>query len=288
MKRVKNYNEFVNEGIFFKKDEYLRAELNKLYNTDENKVRLQEIISTFKNLNKLQLIHKLKSLGYSEYLIDDKKLYKEFEKFKKTGEPFGLEKLLLGDEIQRQIVLSKRGQLGRYLMEHGEEFTFGMLRAIFKDAKDAKILMDTKTAFYQALPRAIPTIIAPFYPILAIVGLVLGTSRTFNKFLKPLFKHIDSESKYVDFLKTMVNYYMKVPEGDVNVKDRFSRAFVVTDRLIDAVKPEVIQDFTNKLIIKMDSEPDDKPVPDHYIENQLKTYLNDNFDVDPEIPLKIE
>ena len=286
MKRVKNYIEFINEGIFFKKDEYLKSELNKLYNTDENKIRLQEIINSFKDLNKLNLVNKLKELGYSDYLIDDKKLYKEFEKFKETGDTSGMEKLLLDDEIQRQVVLSKRGQLGRYLMEHGEEFTFGMLRSIFKDAKDAKILMDTKTAFYQALPRAIPMIISPFYPMLAVIGLIFGTSRTFNKFLKPLFNNIDSESKYVDFLKTMVSYYMKVPEGNVNIKDRFSRAFVVTDRLIDAVKPEVIGDFTNKLIVKMYSEPDDKPVPDHYIENELKKYLNDNYDVDPEIPLK--
>jgi hypothetical protein len=26
-------------------------------------------------------------------------------------------------------------------------------------------------------------------------------------------------------------------------------------------------------------------VPDHYIENELKRYLNENFDVSPEIPL---
>jgi len=27
-------------------------------------------------------------------------------------------------------------------------------------------------------------------------------------------------------------------------------------------------------------------VPEHYIENELKSYLNDNFEVDPQIPLK--
>jgi ABC-type oligopeptide transport system substrate-binding subunit len=44
--------------------------------------------------------------------------------------------------------------------------------------------------------------------------------------------------------------------------------------------------FTKDLILKMEAEPDDKPVPDHYIENELKKYLNDNYDVDPQIPLK--
>ena len=36
----------------------------------------------------------------------------------------------------------------------------------------------------------------------------------------------------------------------------------------------------------MEIESDDTRVPDHFIENQLKTYLNDNFDVNPEIPLR--
>ena len=30
----------------------------------------------------------------------------------------------------------------------------------------------------------------------------------------------------------------------------------------------------------------DQEVPDNYIENELKAYLNDRFSIDPEIPLK--
>jgi len=287
MKRLKKYDQFLNEGLFTK-DEYLRNELKKLSNSDENMLRVEELVLSLKDLNELQATNKLSSLGYSDYLLDNKKLSKELDKFKESGDPNNLINLIIDDEIQTQIALSKKGQLHKYMMEHGEEFTFGILRAIFKDAKDAKTLTDFKKGIIQAIPRGLPVLLAPFYPVLAVVGLILGTSRTFNKLIKPLFNNIDSESKYVDFLKTMVSYYMKVPEGEVNLKDRFSRAFVVTDRLIDAVKPEVIEDFSKKLVLKMDSEPDDKPVPDHYIENELKRYLNDNFDVDPEIPLKEE
>lgn len=285
MKRVKNYNQFINESLF-KKDEYLRDELRKLSHSDENMLRIQDLVLSLKDLNKLQVISKLKNLGYSDYLLDNKKLWKEFEKLKEGGDPEEMIKLINDDEIQTQIVLSKRGQLHNYMMEHGEEFTFGILRAIFRDAKDAKMRTDIKKGIIQAIPRGLPVLLAPFYPIVAVVGLILGTSRTFNKLIRPVFNNLDKDSKYVDFLKTMVFYYMKVPEGEVNLKDRFSRAFVVTDNLIDAIKPEVLDEFTKKLIVKMDSEPDDKPVPDHYIENQLKSYLNDNYDVDPKIPLK--
>lgn len=287
MRLIKKYNQFINEG-FFKKDEYLKDELRKLSHSDENMLRISEFVESFKDLNKLKVIDRLEKNGYSKFLINNKKFYKELENFQGGGNPDELIKLLNEDEIQTQVVLSKQGNLHRYMQEHGEEFTFGILRAIFKDAKDAKMRTDIEKGFIQAIPRGLPVLLAPFYPVLAIVGLILGTSRTFNKLIKPLFNHLNSDSKYVDFLKTMVFYYMKFPEGEVNLKDRFSRAFVVTDRLIDAIKQETIENFTKSLVGKMDAEPDDKPVPDHYIENELKKYLNDNYDVDPQIPLKEE
>ena len=285
MRVIKKYDQFINEG-FFKKDEYLKNELLKLSHSDENMVRISEFVESLKDLNKLRVIDRLQKNGYSKFLINNKKFYIELEKFQSGGKPDEIIKLLNEDEIQTQVVLSKQGNLHRYMQEHGEEFTFGVLRAIFKDAKDAKMRTDIKKGLIQAIPRGLPVLLAPFYPMLAVVGLILGTSRTFNKLIKPLFNNLDSDSKYVDFLKTMVFYYMKFPEGEVSLKDRFSRAFVVTDRLIDAIKQETIDAFTKNLVEKMEAEPDDKPVPDHYIENELKKYLNDNYDVDPQIPLK--
>jgi len=191
-----------------------------------------------------------------------------------------------GDELKRQVSLAKRGELGTYLEENGKEFTFGILAAIFRDAKEAKFGQETKKAFLTAIPRAIPMILAPCFPIMAIVGLVFGSTRLFNRITKPIFQNMDSNSKYVDFLKSFVEVAAKVPEGEVDVKDRFTRAFVVEDRLIDALKPDVVDAFATYLSKKMEAEPDDKVVPDNYIENELKQYLNDNFDVTPEIPLK--
>ena len=191
-----------------------------------------------------------------------------------------------GEELKKQIDLAKKGELSTYLEENGKEFTFGILAAIFRDAKEAKFGQETKKALLSALPRALPLVLAPFFPIMAIVGLVFGSTRLFNRITKPIFQNLETDSKYVDFLKNFVEVAAKVPEGEVDVKDRFTRAFVVEDRLIDALKPEVVDAFANYLSKKMEVEPDDKAVPDNYIENELKQYLNDNFDVTPEIPLK--
>lgn len=191
-----------------------------------------------------------------------------------------------GEELKKQVSLAKEGELSTYLVENGKEFTFGILLSIFKDAKEAKIGQDTKKALWAALPRAIPMALAPFFPIMAVVGLVFGSTRLFNKITKPIFNNLDPDSKYTDFLKSFIKVVVKIPEGEVEVEDKFGKAFVVEDRLIDALKPEVLDAFANHLSNKMEAEPHDKIVPDHYIENELKKYLNDNFDVTPEIPLK--
>lgn len=218
------------------------------------------------------------------------KKYKDFLIVEKYDKNIKAQLIKMGvtdkEELKKQISLSKQGHLGAYLHSKGDKFTFGILKAIFKDAIDAKKKTTLKKNIFNMLPVVIPLSLAPFFPILAIVGTIFGSSRLVHKVFDTIFEYLEPQSKYSDFLKKTIDTYMKLPEGDVNLKDRFSRAFVVSDRLIEALKPEVVNDFTTFISNKMEQESDDKLVPDHYIENELKTYINDNFDIDPEIPLK--
>lgn len=190
------------------------------------------------------------------------------------------------EELENQIAISKKGYLANYLQDKGERFTFGILKAIFQDALVAKKRTNLKKGIFSIMPRVLPLALIPFFPTLAIVGAIFGSSRDAHKIFDVVFEYLNPSSKYTDFLKKMVDTYMKIPEGNVNLKDRFSRAFVVSDRLIDALKPEVINEFTNFVVDKMNNEDDNIDVPLHYIENELKEYLNNNFDVNPKIPLR--
>jgi hypothetical protein len=190
------------------------------------------------------------------------------------------------EELENQIAISKKGYLANYLHDKGERFTFGILKAIFKDALVAKKRTNLKKGVFSIIPRVLPLALIPFFPTLAILGTIFGSSRLAHKVFDVVFDYINPHSKYTDFLKKTVDTYMKLPEGNVNLKDRFSRAFVVSDRLIDALKPEVINEFTNFVVDKMNNEDDNTDVPLHYIENELKEYLNNNFDVNPKIPLR--
>ena len=189
-------------------------------------------------------------------------------------------------ELNKQITLSKHGHLATYLHNKGDNFTFGILKAIFKDAIVAKKNATLKKNIFSILPTAIPLSLAPFFPVLAVVGTIFGSSRLAHRVFDTIFAYLEPQSKYTDFLKKTIDTYMILPEGNINPKDRFSRAFVVSDRLIEALKPEVVDAFTKFISDKMSKEDNDKVVPEHYIENELKTYLNDKFNINPEIPLK--
>lgn len=217
------------------------------------------------------------------------KNYNDFMILEKFDDNIRAELLRLGvtdeEEINKHLYHAHRGNLAKYLEEKGRIFTFGMLNALFKDARDAKRRTDITTGIIKAAHRIIPMALAPFFPVVAIIGYILGTSRAFNKVIAPILAEPGND--YPAFLKKVIDATMRVAEGDLTpTKDRFARAFVVSDRLVDAIKPEVLQQFSIYLSEKMVLENPDSEVPDHYIENELKSYLNDRFGIDPEIPVK--
>jgi hypothetical protein len=214
--------------------------------------------------------------------------YNEFLILEKFDDNFKAELLRLGitdeDEINRHLYHAHRGHLAEYLHTQGKEIKFGMLRALFLDAQVAKKRTDLKVGVVKAIHRILPMALAPFFPIAAILGMILGSTRAFNKILAPILQ--DSSSSYEGFLKQLIDRSMKVAEGEIPVKDRFTRAFVVSDNLVAAIRPEVLQQFSTDLSNKMSLEDPDGMVPENYIENELKMFLNDNFDIEPPIQLK--
>ncbi len=215
---------------------------------------------------------------YNQFLILEKFDKNIIEELKRLG-------VTDKEEINKHLYHAHRGNLAKYLQEKGKKITFGMLKALFLDAQDAKRRTDLKVGFVKAIHRIVPMALAPFFPILAIVGYILGTSRAFNKIIAPILA--DPGTDYPNFLNRLVTSTMKIAEGEIiPSKDRFTRAFVVSDGIIDFIKLEVLQEFAIYISEKMSKIDPDLEVPDNYIENQLKRYLNRRYDIDPEIPLK--
>lgn len=215
---------------------------------------------------------------YDQFLILEKFDKNIIEELKRLG-------VTDKEEINKHLYNAHRGNLGKYLNDNGKKFTFGMLHALFLDAQEAKKKTDLRIGIIKAIHRTAPMALAPFFPILSIIGYILGTSRAFNKVIAPILA--DPGKDYPDFLNKLISSTMKIAEGElVTIKDRFSRAFVVSDNLVDAIKEDVLREFAVYLSSKMSRKDPDEEVPENYIENQLKRYLNRRFDIDPEIPLK--
>jgi len=215
-------------------------------------------------------------LKYNNFLI----LEKYEENLKYTLQQMGFS----GDTLDHYLKSAKGGNLGKELKKNGKEFTFGLLYAIFKDAIIAKKESSLKSGTIKMLHRIVPIALAPYFPIMAILGYIFGTTREFNKIIAPILENPGTD--YNSFLKKIIDRSMKVAEGEMSIKDRFSRAFVVSDDLVSAIKPEVLEQFSLDLANKMYLMDLDQTVPEHFIDNELKKYSNDKFNIDPKIPLK--
>src|SRR5690606_25574428 len=126
-------------------------------------------------------------------------------------------------------------------------------------AQEARKKNELKIGAFKMLHRLVPIALAPFFPILATIGYLFGTSRAFNKIIKPILK--DSNS-YPEFLEKIIKGAMKIAEGEIIGKDdKFTKSFVVSDRIIDIVKPEILNEFSKFLSDKMSLEDPNKEVP---------------------------
>lgn len=186
-------------------------------------------------------------------------------------------------EIDDMVHLAHRGELGNYLTTHGQLFTFGLLRAIYKDSFNARKDRNIKKGVVKSTVRLIPSLFGPFIPIIAVIGTIMGSTRAIDKIIIPLVK--ESHNSYPDFLKSMILKAVDVVEGNINIKNRFMRAFVMSDDIIDMLNDAVVTDFAIYLSNKMSKEDDETVVPDYYIENNLREYLNNEYGLNPPLPM---
>jgi len=190
-------------------------------------------------------------------------------------------------EVEYEKQLGHKGHLSEYFRQNDRVFTFGVLKNIFKDAVAYKKKREFVKGAYKMVHRAVPMTLAFVSFPIWLAGNVLGASRALNKILQPILEN--PENNYNEFLVKLLKGTMAFMEGEIKYvmgDDWYYTAFVMEDDLIKMVRKDVLRLFAIELANKMEQEPDDKPVPHHYIENELKKYLNEKFDISPPMGLK--
>jgi hypothetical protein len=157
--------------------------------------------------------------------------------------------------------------------------TFGQLKHLLKNSKNKKLFYDVGEGGYKALIRLLPW----FFPQVAIGGFIGSSIRAFNKILKPT---IEETNNYKTWWGRVVLKVMKLAEGDLPINDPLSKIFFISDGLLHLMNDKTKLKFARYISELASNKPEDEPVPEFFVENELRKYLNDKFLLNPPLQPK--
>lgn len=159
------------------------------------------------------------------------------------------------------------------------QITFGQFREIVESARKKHLFSHLGEGGYKAMLRLIPW----FFPQLAIAGFFGSGLRAINKIVKP---GLESTTGYKSWWGKTITNILNVVEGELNITDPISRIFFVSDGLLTMLDEKTKLRFARYISVLADTKPDDEVVPDFFVENELRHWLNDKFLLDPPLQPK--
>jgi hypothetical protein len=157
--------------------------------------------------------------------------------------------------------------------------TFGQLKGIINAAINERIGKHIGEGAFKALLRLIPW----FLPQIAVAGFGASILRAMNKIIRP---SLTETQTYKTWWGKTILRLMDSAEGDLPLSDPFSRVFFISDGLMNMMNEENKIKFANYISELADKMPDDQPVPDMFVENELRNWINQRFLLDPPLQPK--
>ena len=157
------------------------------------------------------------------------------------------------------------------------KITFGQLKALVDSATNKRLYKHIGEGGFKATLRLLPW----FIPQLAIAGFVTSSIRAVNKILKPALTETES---YKTWWGKAVLKAFDLSEGELNLTDPLSKVFFISDGLMTMLDDRYKVKFAKHISDIASSMPDDQEVPELFVENELRNWINDKFLLDP--PLK--
>jgi hypothetical protein len=157
--------------------------------------------------------------------------------------------------------------------------TFGQLRALVESATSKRLMLHVGEGSYKAAIRTLSL----FIPQVAVTGLVGTAVRALNKIFRPTITETESYKTW--WGKTILKIF-NLAEGDLNPTDPFSKIFFISDGLMNLMNDESKVKFANYIVNLVSKMPDDQPVPEFFVENELRNWVNQRFLLDPPLQPK--
>ena len=160
------------------------------------------------------------------------------------------------------------------------KITFGQLKSIVDSATRKRIFKHIGEGGVKATIRLLPW----FIPQLFIAGTIAGAVRATNKILMP---SLTETENYKTFWGKAILKSFKIAEGDINLSDPLSKIFFISDGLMTMLDEKYKVKFAKHIANIASEKPDSEEVPEYFVENELRNWINDKFLLDPPLSPKI-
>ena len=159
------------------------------------------------------------------------------------------------------------------------KITFGQLRSLVDFATKKRILTHLGEGGYKAFLRILPW----FLPQITFVGVAASITRAINKIIKPALEETDG---YKTWWGKVIMRSFNIAEGDLPIDDPLSKIFFISDGLMTMLNDSYKIKFARHIIKITSEKSDDEVVPDYFVENELRNWLNEKFLLDPPLQPK--
>ena len=159
------------------------------------------------------------------------------------------------------------------------KITFGQLRELVESGARKRILTHMGEGGYKATLRLLPW----FIPQIVLAGFAATWVRVANKLLRPT---LEETTNYKTWWGKTILKIFDLVEGELNYSDPLSKIFFISDGLMTMLDDKYKIKFSNYIANIADEKLDDEIVPDYFVENELRRWLNEKFFLDPPLQTK--
>ena len=159
------------------------------------------------------------------------------------------------------------------------KITFGQLKALVKTAIKNRIFMHVGEGGFKATIRLLPW----FLPQLMLPGIIASSIRAVGKILNP---SLSETENYKTFWGKAILRAFKVAEGELGLSDPFSKLFFISDGLMTMLDEKYKIKFAKHIADLVEGKSDSEEVPEYFVENELRQWVNEKFLLSPPIPPK--
>jgi hypothetical protein len=160
------------------------------------------------------------------------------------------------------------------------KITFGQLKSLVNTAIKNRVLTHVGEGGFKATIRLLPW----FLPQLMLPGVIASSIRAVGKILNP---SLSETENYKTFWGKAILKAFKLAEGELGLNDPFSKLFFISDGLMTMLDDKYKVKFARYIADLVNDKPDNEEVPEYFVENELRKWINDKFILSPPLPPKI-